>query len=47
MVAEMAQQYRLAKAVLIEKLGALVPLPRVHLVHYGGCVALHNQRRGG
>ena len=30
----------------MEKLAALVPLPRVHLVRYGGCVALHSRRRG-
>ena len=28
---------RLAPMELLEKLAALVPLPRVHLVRYGGC----------
>jgi hypothetical protein len=31
---------------LLEKLAALVPLPRVHLVRYGGCLAPHSHRRG-
>jgi hypothetical protein len=31
---------------LLEKLAALVPLPRVHLVRYGGCLAPHSKRRG-
>src|SRR5262249_56364318 len=31
---------------LLEKLAALVPLPRVHLVRYGGCVAPHSHLRG-
>src|SRR6266851_4810637 len=31
---------------LLEKLVALVPLPRVHLVRYGGCLAPHSLRRG-
>ena len=31
---------------LLEKLAALVPLPRVHLVRYGGCLAPHSSRRG-
>ena len=31
---------------LLEKLAALVPLPGVHLVHYGGCLAPHSLRRG-
>jgi hypothetical protein len=30
----------------LEKLAALVPLPRVHLVRYGGCVAPHSHLRG-
>jgi hypothetical protein len=30
---------------LLEKLAALVPLPRVHLVRYGGCLAPHSQLR--
>src|SRR5256712_5812258 len=31
---------------LLEKLAALVPLSRVHLVRYGGCLAPHSSRRG-
>jgi len=31
---------------LLEKLAALVPLPRVHRVRYAGCLAPHSQRRG-
>jgi Putative transposase len=31
---------------LLEKLVALVPLPRVHLVRYGGCLAPHSLLRG-
>jgi hypothetical protein len=31
---------------LLEKLTALVPLPRVHLVRYGGCLAPHSHLRG-
>jgi hypothetical protein len=27
---------------LLEKLAALVPLPRIHLVRYGGCLAPHS-----
>jgi len=30
---------------LIEKLAALVPLPRQHQVHYGGCLAPHSHVR--
>jgi hypothetical protein len=30
---------------LLEKLAALVPLPRVHLVRYCGCLAPHSQLR--
>ena len=30
----------------MEKLAALVPLPRVHLVRYGGCLAPHSHLRG-
>ncbi len=30
---------------LLEKLAALVPLPRVHLVRYGGCLAPHSKFR--
>jgi hypothetical protein len=29
----------------LEKLAALVPLPRLHLVRYGGCLAPHSQLR--
>ena len=32
---------RLSPLELLEKLAALVPLPRVHLVRYGGCLAPH------
>jgi hypothetical protein len=31
---------------LVEKLAALVPLPRVHLVRYSGCLAPHSHLRG-
>jgi Putative transposase len=31
---------------LLEKLAALVPLPRAHLVRYGGCLAPHSHLRG-
>jgi len=31
---------------LLEKLAAIVPLPRVHLVRYAGCLAPHSQLRG-
>jgi hypothetical protein len=30
---------------LLEKLAALVPLPRLHLVRYGGCLAPHSRLR--
>ena len=30
----------------MEKLAALVPLPRMHLVRYGGCLAPHSHLRG-
>jgi hypothetical protein len=30
---------------LLEKLAALVPLPRLHQVRYGGCLAPHNHLR--
>ena len=30
----------------VEKLAALVPLPHVHLVRYGGCLAPHSHLRG-
>jgi len=36
----------LAPLELLEKLAALVPLPRVHLVRYAGCLAPHSQLRG-
>jgi hypothetical protein len=31
---------------LLEKLATLVPLPRIHLVRYGGCLAPHSGLRG-
>jgi hypothetical protein len=31
---------------LLEKLAALVPLPRVHLICYDGCLAPHSQLHG-
>src|SRR5713101_754033 len=37
---------KLSPLELLEKLAALVPLPRVHLVRYGGCLAPHSSRRG-
>src|SRR5207244_13637076 len=37
---------RLSPLELLEKLTALVPLPRVHLVRYGGCLAPHSYLRG-
>ena len=37
---------RLSPVELLEKLAALVPLPRVHLVRYGGCLAQHSHLRG-
>ena len=33
---------KLSPLELLEKLAALVPLPRVHLVRYGGCLAPHS-----
>src|SRR2546428_4466131 len=36
---------RLSPLELLEKLAALVPLPRVHLVRYGGCLAPHTSLR--
>jgi hypothetical protein len=36
---------RLSPMELLEKLAALVPLPRVHLVRYGGCLASHSHLR--
>jgi len=35
----------LSPVELLEKLAALVPLPRVHLVRYGGCLAPHSGLR--
>jgi Putative transposase len=37
---------RLAPLELLEKLAALVPLPHIHLVRYGGCLAPHSHLRG-
>ena len=37
---------RLSPLELLEKLAALVPLPHVHLVRYGGCLAPHSHLRG-
>jgi hypothetical protein len=37
---------RLSPMEILEKLAALVPLPRVHLVRYGGCLAPHSSLRG-
>jgi hypothetical protein len=37
---------KLSPVELLEKLAALVPLPRVYLVRYGGCLAPHSQLRG-
>jgi len=36
---------KLAPLELLEKLSALVPLPRAHLVRYGGCLAPHSKLR--
>src|SRR2546421_12799286 len=36
---------RFSPLELLEKLAALVPLPRVHLVRYGGCLAPHSHLR--
>jgi Putative transposase len=36
---------KLSPLELLEKLAALVPLPRVHLVRYGGCLAPHSSLR--
>src|SRR5262249_51835455 len=36
---------RLSPLELLEKLAALVPVPPVHLVRYGGCLAPHSHRR--
>ncbi len=37
---------KLSPLELLEKLAALVPLPRLHQVRYGGCVAPHSTLRG-
>ena len=37
---------RLSPVELVEKLAALVPLPRVYLVRYGGCLGPHSHLRG-
>jgi hypothetical protein len=37
---------KLSPLELLEKLAALVPLPRAHLVRYGGCLAPHSKLRG-
>src|SRR4029450_3322514 len=37
---------RLSPMELLEKLAALMPLPRVHLVRSGGCLAPHSHLRG-
>ena len=37
---------RLSPLELLEKLAALVPLPRVHLVRSGACLAPHSHLRG-
>jgi hypothetical protein len=37
---------RLSPLERLEKLAALVPWPRVHLVRYGGCLAPHSHLRG-
>src|SRR5262249_12941374 len=37
---------RRAPLELLEKLAALVPLPHVHLVRYGGCLGPHRHLRG-
>jgi putative transposase len=37
---------RLSPLELLEKLAALVPLPHVHLMRYGGCLAPHSHLRG-
>jgi hypothetical protein len=36
---------RLSPLELLEKLAALVPLPHVHLIRYGGCLAPHSHLR--
>src|SRR6266487_2557113 len=37
---------RLSPLEFLEKLAALIPLPHVHLVRYGGCLAPHSHLRG-
>jgi hypothetical protein len=39
-------EIKLSPLELLEKLAALVPLPRVHLVRYVGCLAPHSKLRG-
>ena len=46
MLAHAASERGAARRRELEKLAALVPLPRVHLVRYGGCLAPHGQLRG-
>lgn len=36
---------KLSPLELLENLAALVPLPRMHLVRYGGCLAPHSKLR--
>jgi hypothetical protein len=36
---------KLSPLELLEKLAAIVPLPRVHLVRYAGCLAPHSMLR--
>lgn len=36
---------KLSPLGLLEKLAAIVPLPRAHLVRYGGCLAPHGKLR--
>jgi len=36
---------KLSPLELLEKLAALVPLPRMHLIRYGGCLAPHSNLR--
>jgi hypothetical protein len=36
---------KLSPLELLEKLAALVPVPRAHLVRYGGCLAPHSTQR--
>jgi hypothetical protein len=36
---------QLSPLELLEKLAALVPLPRMHLLRYGGCLAPHSHLR--